>query len=522
MLVDRKYVSSERHVPLNEDVAEVFLLAAEMMSQSLPPEQAIGGLLRLLADRLHLDKGRVVLPDRDSGMLSIRYAHDLSAEERARGIYAVGEGVTGRLMRDGGVALVPDVSAEPEYVARVFGGTAPRGEGMAFIAVPILQDGNPVGVLAVNATDDAVCGFEGGLYVLQVLAAMIGQILRIDDLSEREGRPAPHAGVERRRGHAGVGYGILGTSQALRQAQQQALRAASSDATVMLMGESGTGKEKFARMIHVTGARRDKPFVCINCATIPEHLLESELFGHEKGSFTGATDTRPGKFELASGGTLFLDEIGDMDIDLQAKLLRALQEKSIQRIGGRGEIPVDVRIITATHKNLQELVNGGEFRLDLYYRLNVIAIELPALRERKGDIRLLASYFMNRENQRYGRNVVLADGALDLLEQYDWPGNIRQLENVIERMVVMTDAERVPLADVERILQDEARIQAVVEYQPLPDAAGRPYARVREQERQMIETALQQARGNKTQAAKRLGLTARQLHYRLAKLSIRG
>ncbi len=523
MLVDRKYASSsERRVPLNADVADVFLLAADMMSKSLAPEQAIVGFLRLLAERLHLDKGRVVLPDRDSGVLRIRYAHDLTAEERARGIYAIGEGVTGRLMRDGGTALIPDVGAEPEYVARVSGRTASHDGNMAFIAVPILQDEHPVGVLAVTATHDAACSCEGALYVLQVLASMIGQILRIDDLSAVEGRAPMNGGFERRRGHSGAGYGILGNSQALRQAQQQALRAASSEATVMLVGESGTGKEKFARMIHLSGARRDKPFVCINCATIPENLLESELFGHEKGSFTGATDTRPGKFEFASGGTLFLDEIGDMDIDLQAKLLRALQEKSIQRIGGRGEIPVDVRIITATHKNLQDLVNGGAFRLDLYYRLNVIAIELPALRERKGDIRLLAVYFLNRENQRYGRNVVLADGALDLLDQYDWPGNIRQLENVIERMVVMADGERVPLGDVERILHDEARIQAVTEYRPAAEAmVNRPYARVREQERAMIEAALQQARGNKTQAAKQLGLTARQLHYRLAKLSIR-
>lgn len=524
MLVERKYVSPEHGTPLSDDVAEVFLLAAGMVGKSQAPELAIGSILRLLAERLHLDKGRVVLPDA-AGVLRICYAYDLTDEEKSRGIYALGEGVTGRLMRDGGVALVPDVNAEPEYVARVFGRATQRGTSMAFIAVPILQDERPIGVLAVNAVRDVACSFEGAIYVLQVLASMIGQLLRIERLATADSGGAAYDGRERRqdaRVAGGASYGILGHSHALRQAQQQALRAASSDATVMLMGESGTGKEKFARMIHVSGARRDKPFVCINCATIPENLLESELFGHEKGSFTGATDTRPGKFELASGGTLFLDEIGDMDIELQAKLLRALQEKTIQRIGGRSEIPVDVRIITATHKNLQDLVNGGEFRLDLYYRLNVIAINLPALRERKGDIRLLAAYFMNRENQRYGRNIMLADGALDLLEQYDWPGNIRQLENVIERMVVMADGDRVPLGDVERILRDEARIQSVPEQRPALDATIRPYARVQEQERETIETALQQARGNKTQAAKQLGLTARQLHYRLAKLSIRG
>lgn len=292
----------------------------------------------------------------------------------------------------------------------------------------------------------------------------------------------------------------------------------------MLVGESGTGKEKFARMIHVAGIRSDQPFICINCAAIPESLLESELFGHEKGSFTGAISAHTGKFELASGGTIFLDEIGDMDIDLQAKLLRTLQEKSIQRIGGSQEIPVDVRIITATHKNLQDMVNNGMFRLDLYYRLNVIRINLPALRERKGDIRLLATYFINRENQRYGRNIILQEEALVMLAQYDWPGNIRQLENVIERTVIMTDKNLVSASDIEQILTEDARIGHASEhrtlYNSIPAMIGRPYARVQEQERQFILDALQRSGGNKTQAAKQLGFTARQLHYRLTKLEI--
>ena len=214
-----------------------------------------------------------------------------------------------------------------------------------------------------------------------------------------------------------------------------------------------------------------------------------------------------------------------MSIDLQAKLLRTLQERTIQRIGGRHEIRVDVRIVTATHKNLQELVNRGEFRLDLYYRLNVIRINLPALRERTEDIRLLAMYFLNRENQRYGRNIILQDEALVLLEQYDWPGNIRQLENVIERLVIMTENNLVSTREIEQILMEEARIDSASDYRtlmrtPMATMFSRPYARVREQDRQNIMDALQLAGGNKTQAAKQLGLTARQLHYRLSKLEI--
>ncbi len=522
MSVERLQDRSDFHPVLSRDVAEVFLVAADLIGKTLEPEQAIGDILKLLADRLQLDKGRVVLPDRDSGVLRIRYSHGLSEDERARGIYALGEGVTGRVMMDGSIALVPDISKEPEYLARVFNKARMHSDEIAFIAVPIMQDERPIGVLAVNPVHGDSVGFDIGLYVLQVLASMIGQILRINSLVKERTRDliSENRALKNARYMDGASYGILGKSQALLQAQQNALRAASSEATVMLVGESGTGKEKFARLIHFSGVRRGQPFICINCAAIPENLLESELFGHEKGSFTGATGTHTGKFELASGGTLFLDEIGDMNIDLQAKLLRALQEQTIQRIGGRNEIAIDVRIITATHKNLQNLVNNGEFRLDLYYRLNVIPISLPALRERKGDIRLLAIYFLHRENHRYGRNIILQEDALALLERYDWPGNIRQLENVIERTVIMTDRNPVMTGDIEKILAEEARIQSTAEYRPLPAMIGRPYARVREQERKIIVDALQQSGGNKTQAAKQLGLTARQLHYRLAKLEI--
>lgn len=508
---------------LHREVAEAFLDAADLIGKTLEPEQAIGGILRLLSERLHLEKGRVVLPEGDSGMLRIRYAHDLTEDEQARGVYALGEGLTGRIMTEGSIALVPDISQEPEYLAHILNRTRTHSGEIAFIAVPIMQDEKPIGVLAVNPAGGDSADFHVGLYVLQVMASMIGQILRINSLVTKKTRDlmSENRALKNARYMDEASYGILGKSHALQQAQQSALRAASSQATVMLVGESGTGKEKFARLIHFSGVRRGKPFICINCATIPKNLLESELFGHEKGSFTGATGTHTGKFELASGGTLFLDEIGDMDIELQAKLLRTLQERTIQRIGGQGDIPVDVRIITATHKNLQDLVNHGEFRLDLYYRLNVIPINLPALRDRKGDIRLLAIYFLNRENHRYGRNIILHEDALALLEQYDWPGNIRQLENVMERTVIMTVRDRVTTAEIEKLLTEEARVNAAAEPQQLPAAgSGRPYARVREHERESILDALRRSGGNKTQAAKQLGLTARQLHYRLGKLEI--
>ena len=301
----------------------------------------------------------------------------------------------------------------------------------------------------------------------------------------------------------------------------------------MLVGESGSGKERFARMIHLASSRRDKPFVCINSAAIPANLLESELFGHEKGAFTGATTSRAGKFEMAMGGTLFLDEVGDMPFDLQAKLLRVLQEKRLQRVGGSHEISVDVRIITATNKRLEDAVNNGSFRLDLFYRLNVIKIQLPPLRQRKDDIELLSLYFLNRCNQLHKRNVVLNNNALAKLKEYTWPGNVRQLENVIERLVVMSDNDLVCDDTISATLTDESGIaldqessnppMAMQSEPPQPlDFTMRPYSKVHPDDREAIVRALHQSRGNKTVAARVLGMTARQLHYRLNKLSIHG
>jgi Nif-specific regulatory protein len=233
---------------------------------------------------------------------------------------------------------------------------------------------------------------------------------------------------------------------------------------------------------------------------------------------------------MASGGTLFLDEIGDMEAELQGKLLRVLQEKKIQRIGGQRELDIDVRIIAATNQDLEEAVNHGQFRLDLYYRLNVIKISLPPLRQRDGDIRLLALYFLNRENQRYGANIVLAGSALERLESYHWPGNIRQLENVIERLVILAESELITASEVDQVLSEEAGIQVAAplvkgrarsgDSKTTPATGDRPYSRVDHAERQTIEDALQSARGNKSLAARRLGLTSRQFRYRLDKLGI--
>jgi len=509
---------------VTSEFAAVILAAAKLIGRSLEPAVAIGGILKSLSSLLALDKGRVILPDPDAGVLRIAYAHGLSDREVRKAVYPLGEGITGRVMTTGELALIPDVSQEPDFLALVTPDSDYDLQPLAYIAVPIMRKDMPIGVLAVQRRAPKPAQFVHDLNVLQIMAAMIGQILQINALIREQTKELRQENerlkhLDHIEGEAV--HGIVGRSPALRRAVEEARKAAaSSQATVMLIGESGTGKERFARMIHLASERRDKPFVCINCAAIPPNLLEAELFGYEKGSFTGAVAARMGKFEIASGGTLFLDEIGDMAPDLQSKLLRVLQEKTVQRIGAEREIPVDVRIVSATNKQLEEAVKVNAFRLDLYYRLNVIPIMLPPLRERQGDIQLLGLYFLARYNQQQHRDVVFTPEALERLAGYEWPGNVRQLENIIERLVIMSDAERIGAEDISRMLLPESSIRPGDVSGATVESFPRPYRKVQDDERERIIAALRRAQGNKTHAARQLGMSPRQLHYRLIKLKI--
>lgn len=518
--------------------------AARLITKSSDPEPAIKGILRLLSQLLGLNRGRVLLPCPDDGTLDIRYAYGLTREERSRGRYMIGEGITGKVFQTGQLALIQNIDDEPTYLARAVDRTTLPNEAVAFIAVPIVIEEYPAGVLAVHRLRQRERPFRRDVALLQVLATLIGQVLRVNELvAERTAQLMNENQLLKNKLESkGARYGIMGQSPALQEAIQQALQVAGTGTTVLLLGESGTGKERFARMQHLASDRAEGPFVSINCAAIPATLIESELFGHEKGSFTGATGMKRGKIELASGGTLFLDEIGDLDLDLQAKLLKVLEHKIIQRVGSSKEIPVDVRILAATHKNLQEAVNDNRFRLDLFYRLNIFPIRLPPLRSRQGDVPILARYFLNLANQEYGRSLSFGPGALEMLDGYPWPGNIRQLENLVKRAVLMSTDSAITRELIKKILSDEdgiiapesghphlsqrpylpeqpARFGAPAQVSAAPDGM-RPYARVRDDEKDRILDALQQHQGNKTRAAIGLGMTPRQLRYRIQKLGL--
>lgn len=302
-------------------------------------------------------------------------------------------------------------------------------------------------------------------------------------------------------------FGMVGKSAAMQHLLSEIALVAPSEATVLIHGDSGTGKELVARAIHASSARREKPLVALNCAALNESLLESELFGHEKGAFTGADKRREGRFVEADGGTLFLDEIGDISPMMQVRLLRAIQEREVQRVGSNQTIPVDVRLIAATHRDLAEEVNAGRFRQDLYYRLNVVAIEVPSLRQRREDIPLLADHFLQRFAERNRKAVKgFTPQAMDLLIHYDWQGNIRELENAVERAVVLLTGEYI----------SERELPLVIASTPIPLAQSQDIQPLVEVEKEVILAALEKTGGNKTEAARQLGITRKTL---LAKLS---
>ena len=318
---------------------------------------------------------------------------------------------------------------------------------------------------------------------------------------------------------------IVGESEAIRRAVAETQRVAATDTTVLLLGESGTGKELFARAVHHLSPRRDRAFVAVNCAAIPETLIESELFGHERGSFTGATERRAGKFELAAGGTIFLDEIGELPLAAQGKLLRAIEEKVVDRIGGRAPVPVDVRVVAATNRDLQTAAEAGEFRRDLYFRLAVFPLRVPPLRERGEDVLLLARHFaaqLGRELRK--REATLSDDALAALRAHAWPGNVRELENAIERACILADSSVLTPADLglaagSRERADEERAAGLDLSGTLAEAAERAARLV---ERRKISAALRSHEGNKTRAAEELGVSYKTLLTKIKEYGLQG
>ena len=526
--------------------AQELLLMREVMrlvGRSLAPPLVLREMLHLMSELLGLNRGRIVLAElpppgqEPARSAAIAHAYGLTPDEVARGRYAWGEGITGRVLATGQPAIVQDVDAEPLFLFRAVARVQLPAETVAFIALPIELNNQPIGVLACHRLRSRQRHLNDDLAVLRVLATLAGQLLQLEQLVAEQTRQleARNAVLAQALATKSARYGLIGNAPTLLQALGELERVSQTQATVLLLGESGTGKELFARALHLASGRRDQPFIKVNCSAIPDTLFESELFGYERGAFTGASTSRAGWFEQADGGTIFLDEIGELPLAMQSKLLRTLQEGTLVRLGGQRELRVNVRLVAATNRDLAREVALGQFRQDLYYRLNVIPIRLPSLRERREDIRALVLHFVSRANQAHQRNIYLSADALARLEQHPWPGNIRELGNLVERLVLLADhtlvdaqalARFLPLADAATTTNTDAPALPL-----LPAAAAPPtpphrplvrdYGFASDCTVEVLQTTLSHFQGNQSRAAQSLGLTLRQFSYRLRKAGLR-
>lgn len=507
---------------------EMFLIQEIMnlIGKDLPLDKVLREILHLMSEMLGLNRGRVVLCDPAQDDYYIAHSYGLTREEAARGRYARGEGITGQVIATGQLILARDIKKDTTFLGRsVHIEDLPAG-AISFIAAPIRVDGLVTGALACHRILNRDRPLSDELTLMKIMATLIGQLLTLHERVERKTRELReyNAMLEEALKAGRARYGIIGTSLPLLQAIGQIEKVASATANVLLLGESGTGKELFARALHLAGPRRDKPFIKVNCAAIPESLFESELFGHEKGAFTGAVNARAGWFEQAGDGTIFLDEIGELPLNMQTKLLRTLQEGTVTRLGAKKETRVNARLVAATNRDLAAEVSRKNFREDLFYRLNVIPIRLPSLNERQSDIQEVALFFIDKVNRENQRNVSLSKEAISYLASQKWPGNIRQLSNFLERLILLAGKTMLDRRDVEYFLNDYSP------QQPSPNvtipsmervlneadinSAFRPYMKIGSHSRNDLERALMEAGGNKTRAAQRLGLTERQFSYR--------
>lgn len=517
MVEGTTHQSSER---TGEELSALYEINKALASSRDLHEGAIQ-VLATLSSRLAMKRGTITLRDLASGELTIQVSHGLSQKEQARGRYRIGEGITGKVFETGKPIVVPDLHADRRFLNRTGARTAVVGQQLSFLAVPIKVHGETLGVLGVDRLFPGDLGsFDEDLRVLSIVALLIGQAVKLHRLTARECQERLASDQELRNElrekHRSVG-GIVGQSRAIQEVFGAIAKVAQSQATVMLRGESGTGKELVAKAIHYSGPGAERPFIRLHCAAVPETLFESELFGHERGAFTGATEMRKGRFELAHHGTLFLDEIGDIPLATQVKMLRVLQDRRFERVGGNQTHEVDVRLISATHRDLEAMVKSGAFREDLYYRLDVVPITLPPLRERGGDVPLLIKHFLRKYNKQNRRAVRLSTELVELMSSYHWPGNVRELENCIERLVVMAEADTVMPGTIPTTLRGYFSDMRHVSQTGPGHGANTLTGGLESIERDRLKKALNRAGWVQAKAARALGITPRQIAYKIRK-----
>ena len=503
------------HLQKHENELAVLATVSQLMATETGQRQMLVKVLGELEQKLAMHRSTVMLLSSDGQELVVEAAHGSNADESDEVRYRNGEGITGLVVKTGRTEIVPRISQEPRFRNRIHRRHPEESEETGFLCVPIVLKSEVVGTLSADVRAEDERDLKEQARVLEIVASLIAFDVRARRLSlmdrqnlEDENRRLRDALEERFRPD-----NLIGNSRSMRDVYQSIHQVADSDTTVLIRGESGTGKELVASAIHYSSKRSSKPLVRVNCAALNESLLESELFGHEKGAFTGALFARTGRIEEAEGGTLFLDEIGDFSPTIQVKLLRVLQEREYERVGSNQTTKADVRILAATNNNLEEAVASNAFRQDLYYRINVFPICLPPLRDRKDDILLLADYFVEKYAEKMQKPVSrISTPAINMMFSYHWPGNVRELENCIERAVLLSTAGVIHGHNLPPTLQMPQR-QEITSTGKLPDSVALL-------EKDMITDALKTSRGNMAAAARDLGVTARIMRYKVKSLGI--
>ena len=483
---------------------------------TLDLRKALYKVLDLLALHLGMNRGSITLLNPETSEIHIEVAHGISSAAKTKGRYKLGEGITGRVIETGRPMAVPSLNDEPLFLDRTRARSRIDKSKIAFICVPIKEGPRSIGALSVDRLFEGSSPPQEDVRLLSIISSLIAQKVGLLEKINLEKDRLSKENI-RLREELGKKYSftnIIGNSRKMQEVFHLISQVAKSNANVLLLGESGTGKELAANAIHYNSLRSSNPFIKVNCAALPGNLVEAELFGYEKGAFTGATKQKEGKFELANNGTIFLDEIGSLILESQAKLLRVLQEKEMERLGGTKVFKINVRLIAATNIDLSMAVEQGSFQEALFYRLNVYPIYLPPLRERESDLLLLADFFLEKYAKEYSKDIKrISTPAIDALTRYHWPGNVRELENCIERAVLLCEEQVIHSYHLPLTLQT-AEDTGTQQSKSLEEA-------VESFEQDMLIDALKSSRGNMRQAANALRTTERIFGYKVKKYGIK-
>jgi Nif-specific regulatory protein len=546
-----KNLQTIRNLEQKTKIQATLIEISKVVSSTLDLKEIFEAIMVTIEKSLRLEKGGIILFNKEDGLLRIMAASGLSTEEVEKGTYQPGEGITGKVFESGEAMIVESVANHPDFLNRVgyLSHFKHDPHNVSLLCAPILSEQTILGVVNAFIVQNKHTDLKSYLDFLQVVASIISQSIKIQSLVEEAKKEISRENIQLKRELKNkYKFGsLIGKATAMEKMFEKIQLVADSRASVLITGESGTGKEMIANAIHYNSTRSENPFIKINCAAIPENLLESELFGHKKGSFTGAVSDKKGKFELADTGSIFLDEIGEMDLNLQSKLLRVLQEREIEAVGSVKAKKVDVRIIAATNAELEQLVLEKKFRADLFYRLNVVKINTPPLRERTEDIPLLIGHFLDKYAKENNKNIKgLTREASRVLLKYRWPGNVRELENVIERAVVLSQDELLSEDDFSDLVESfETHTDSNTEVMQL--SASEPNANgdtldltsgrltpgqldnldgrameivVNEVESRLIQYAMKKFRYTKTRVAKYLGINRNTLDKKIKELKI--